>query len=150
MNNRSPIPVVVDSETALGNTIESNLPGVKVVKCWNHVINAAKRWLREHLKGTSPESPKSLEVAVYVTHLRDLFYQPDEESYKSKRDDLKGYWSMPFYEYYSQHIDPQVRILVVVFVCNVFDVNEWSREYCWTLHINILSLFTVPDHNITW
>jgi len=53
---QSPIPIVVDSETALGNAFESNLPEVKVVKSWNHVINAAKRWLREHLKGNSPES----------------------------------------------------------------------------------------------
>jgi len=135
---QSPIPIVVDSETALGNAIESNLPGVKVVKCWNHVINAAKRWLREHLKGTSPESPKSLEIAVYVTHLKDLFHQPDEESYKSKLDDLKGYWNMPFREYYSHHIDPQVRIFVFVLVYDAFDVKEWSRGNM--LHINILSL----------
>jgi len=53
---RSPIPLVVDSEAALGNIIERNLHGVKVLKCWNHVmINAAKRWLREHLKGISPK-----------------------------------------------------------------------------------------------
>ena len=66
---QSPIPIVVDSETALGKTIENNLPGVKVVKCWNHVINAAKRWLQDHLKGISSENPKSLEISVYVCHL---------------------------------------------------------------------------------
>ena len=53
---QSPIPIVVDSETALGKAIENNLPGVKVVKCWNHVINAPKRWLQDHLKGTSSET----------------------------------------------------------------------------------------------
>ena len=102
----------MDSEAALGNAIERNLPGVI---CWNHVLNAVKRWLREHLKGTLPESPKFLEISVYVTHLKNLFHQPDEESYKSKLDELKGYWSMPFCEYYSQHIDPQVRMFVFVY-----------------------------------
>ena len=48
----SPIPLVVDSEAALGNAIERNLSGVTVLKCWNHVINAVKIWLSEHLKGT--------------------------------------------------------------------------------------------------
>ena len=78
------------NEAALGKTIERNLLGAKVLKCWNHVmINAAKRWLREHLMGISPESPKSLEISVYGPHLKNLFYQPDEESYKSKLDELK-------------------------------------------------------------
>ena len=75
---------------------------------------------------------------MLYTHLRDLFHQPGEESYKSKLDDLKGYWSMPFREYYSHHIDPQVRIFVFVLVYDAFDVKEWSRGNM--LHINILSL----------
>ena len=79
-NLQSPIPLVVDSEAALGNATKRNLPGVKLVKCWNHVINVAKRWLREHLKGISPESPKSLDSSVFVTHLRNLFHQPDKMS----------------------------------------------------------------------
>ena len=110
---QSPIPIVVDSKTALGKAIENNFPGVKVVKCWNHVINAAKRWLQDHLKGTS-ENPKSLEISVYVCHLRDLFHQPNEESYRSKLDSLMSYWSVPFREYYNQYIDPQVRVLILV------------------------------------
>ena len=96
---QSPIWLVVDSEAALGNAIERNLPGVI---CWNHVLNAVKRWLREHLKGTLPESPKFLEISVYVTHLKNLFHQPDEKIYKSK---VKGYRSIPFCEYYPQDIN---------------------------------------------
>ena len=86
-----------------------------MIKSSLDVINAAKRWLREHLKGTSPESPRSLEISVYVTHLKNLFHQLDEESYKSKLGELKGYCSMPFCEYYRQHIDPQVSMFVFVY-----------------------------------
>ena len=45
-NLKSPIPTVTDDEQGVCNAIDKTLTGVIRVKCWNHIINSAKIWLR--------------------------------------------------------------------------------------------------------
>ena len=87
------IPNVVHSETGFNNAICANLAGLVLLKCWNHIINAAKSWSQNY-------GATSAEIPVYISHLRDLFHQPSEEDYKTKLDDLKQNWSLPFCEYH--------------------------------------------------
>ena len=44
----TPIPIVSDDERGICNAIDRHLTGVVRVSCWNHIINAAKVWLRKH------------------------------------------------------------------------------------------------------
>ncbi len=48
--------------------MEKYLPRVIWLRCWNHTINAVKAWLKKH--GAS-----SVEIPVYISHLRDLLNQ---------------------------------------------------------------------------
>ena len=77
---------------------------MKSLSCWNHLINAAKVWLKNH--GAS-----HAEVPVYVSHIHELLNQPSSEAYVTKLDILKRQWSKAFLEYFMSQIHPEVRIL---------------------------------------
>ena len=109
----SPVPIVVDDEAALNAAVDETLPGIHRVRCWNHIINAMKLWLRRH-------GSVSDEIPVYVSNLRDLFHQPSEEAYKNKLDELKMKWSDTFSEYYFNSIHPEVSIQHIV-LCSVHE-----------------------------
>ena len=79
----TPIPIVSDDERGICNAIDKHLTGVVRVSCWNHIINAAKVWLRKH-------GAKSVEIPVYVSNLRELFHQPTYQAYLRNMYALKG------------------------------------------------------------
>lgn len=121
----SPVPIVVDDETALNTAIDETLTGVHRVRCWNHTINAVKLWLRRH-------GAVSDEIPVYVSNLRDLFHQPSEEAYENKLSELKMKWSDTFSEYYYNSIHPEVSIpdMMLHIMCMIT-----SAKPCIILHI---------------
>lgn len=59
----SPVPIITDDEQSVCNAIDKILTGVILIKCWNHIINSVKLWLRRH-------GAKSSEIPVYVSNLR--------------------------------------------------------------------------------
>ena len=93
LNNLKPIPIVTDDEQGVCNAIDKTLTGVIQVKCWNHIINSAKIWLRRH-------GAKSAEILVYISNLRELFHQPTYQDYLHKLECLKLNWSLAFLEYF--------------------------------------------------
>ena len=100
---KSPVPIVVDDETALCNAIDEALPRVICVRCWNHTINAVKLWLQRH-------GAVSARIPVYVSNLRGLFYQLPEEAYRNKLEELKTKWSEAFLEHHYDLIHPEVSV----------------------------------------
>ena len=102
-NLKSPIPIVTDDEQGVCNAIDKTLTGVIRVKCWNHIINSAKIWLRRH-------GAKSVEIPVYISNLRELFHQSTYQEYLNKLECLKVNWSLAFLEYFEQNIHSEVCI----------------------------------------
>ncbi len=95
------VPFVTDDEKAITDSIDKHLQNVCRFYCWNHVLKAAKLWLRNH--GASSE-----EIPVYSANHRQLFHQPSEQAYSESLNSLKPLWSQSFLSHYTDHIHPQV------------------------------------------
>ena len=95
------IPIVTDDEKGVCNAVDQHLPGVVRLLCWNHVISAAKAWLKGH-------AATSAEIPIYVSNLRALFHQKSENAYEKRLLELEKKWSESFQECYRQSIHPEV------------------------------------------
>ena len=62
------------------------------------------RWLRSH-------GAASADVSVYINDLRSLFHLPSQEQYKSMLETMEKKWSAPFYEYFANNINPDIRAI---------------------------------------
>ena len=114
VNGKSIIPMVTDDEKAF-EVIESNLPRVRRLLCWNHIISCAKLWLRQH-------GATSTEVPVYISDIRDLLHQQSTSEYGCQLESLRKKWSEPFYIYYMKELDNKVSFYYSnSSYCNVFD-----------------------------
>ncbi len=100
------VPLVTDEEEGIIQAIKKYLPGVVHINCWNHVLNAAKIWLRKH-KACAEEIP------VYVSYIRELLSQPCVEKYQEKLAYFKNTWSQAFATYYMENIHPKVSALYI-------------------------------------
>lgn len=101
VNGNTHVPLVSDDERGFFDPIDLYLPNVRRLLCWNHTINAIKQWLRNH-------GAISKEIPVYVTHIRELFHQPNETDYYCKLEELKINWSESFLKYYMDEIHHKV------------------------------------------
>ena len=97
------IPMVADNEEGICQAIDEQLLNVQRFQCWNHVINAGKRWLRSH-------GAQAAEIAYYVSSLKELFHQPSEAEYTACLQKLSAKWSRLFIDYYNEHIHPEVTL----------------------------------------
>lgn len=94
-------PIVTDEEKAIVNAISEILPNVAQLRCWNHIFRDVTRWLRSH-------GAPSQDVSVYLSDLRMLFHLPTENEYSSTLASMKKKWSAPFFDYYSNSINPDI------------------------------------------
>ena len=101
VHGNTKIPMVTDDEKGFLQAIDQDLQNVHRFYCWNHVINAAKLWLRSH-------GAVSNEIPVYVSHLRNLFHQETREEYDVRLEKLKLDWSQSFVSYYMEEIHYKV------------------------------------------
>ena len=59
---KDPVPIVTDDEeVGICQAIDKFF---HQLWCWNHLINAAKAWLRSHIA-----TPENDDIPVYVSHL---------------------------------------------------------------------------------
>ncbi len=87
------VPLVTYYEKGFIGAIDEYLPKVHRFLYWNHLINAAKMWLKRHGASAS-------EIPVYINNLRDLFHQETEEKYNIRLKHVTLKWSQPFLNYY--------------------------------------------------
>ena len=100
------VPLVTDDEKGFG-AIEEHLPQVHRFFCWNHLINAAKMWLKRH------GAPAS-DVPVYIHNIRDLLHQETERDYDLRLSQLKLKWSQPFLHYFIDELHDKVKITITM------------------------------------
>ena len=67
------------------------------------MLESVKLWLRQH-------GANSDKIPIYVSHLRELFHQEAEFSYKEKLKELCEDWSKAFVDYYMQNIHKEVSL----------------------------------------
>ena len=97
---KNTIPMVTDDEKGF-DVIDSILPKVRRFLCWNHTINAAKMWLRQH--GAS-----STEIPVYISDIRELLHQASACEYECLLEQLKQKWSQPFFSHYMTTLNGKI------------------------------------------
>ena len=94
------VPLVTDEEKGF-EVIDDHLPKIRRFFCWNHIINAAKIWLKRHGASAS-------EIPVYVSNMRELFHQETEEKYVICLNQVKLNWSEPFVHYFLTELHNKV------------------------------------------
>lgn len=71
------------------------------MRCWNHLLSAARHWLRRHGASTA-------ECSVYTQDIKDLLMSLSEEAYKDMYVKLSGRWSKAFVDYFDSQLAPEV------------------------------------------
>ena len=110
------IPLVSDCEEGICQAVDLHLPNVVRLRCWNHLLNAAKRWLHSH-------GAQAREVSFYISCVRELLHQCAEKEYTSCLQKLQVQWSRAFVDYYMENIH-----------CEVSFVGANSLHYSYTIH----------------
>ena len=94
------VSMVTDEEKGF-TSIDDYLPKVCRFLCWNHIISAAKHWLKGH-------GAVSSEIPCYINNIRDLLHQKNEVEYNLQLDEIKKRWSQPFLQYFMSQIHAKV------------------------------------------
>ena len=98
---KSTHPLVTGEEKRIINDVAANLPLSPRLRCWNHLLQDVKRWLRSH-------GATSKDLSVYITNLWELFHQPTMAEYNGQLESMIHKWSTPFLENYSNEISPDI------------------------------------------
>ena len=96
-----PLPFVTDREKAIVAAIKAKLPYVDLVHCWNHLMRDVETWCKKH-------GGKSTDVAVYCQDVHSLFEAENENAYTKMLSNFGKKWDPAFYDYYMNHIDPDI------------------------------------------
>ena len=94
-------PIVTDKERSITNAITKELPGVRLLHCWNHIFRDVQLWCRKH------GAPKA-DIAIYCDDLRNLFHCLNEADYHKLLQDKREEWDAVFEDYYMKEIHPDV------------------------------------------
>ena len=97
-------PIVTDDEKGIVESIKTVLPNLKWLRCWNHLFQDVRRWLRNH-------GAPSQDIEVYIANLRKLFHKSSESEYQKELQEVSKKWSAPFGEYYAQNIHSQIMFI---------------------------------------
>ena len=94
-------PLVTDREKAIVNAMKADLPGIKVVHCWNHIFRDVRMWCRKH-------GAPAGDISLYCDHLFQLFHSPTEVEYETRLEERRQVWDSTFESYYMKEIHPEV------------------------------------------
>ena len=94
-------PLVTDGEDNIIKAINKRLPEVLSLRCWNHLLSAARHWLKKHGATTA-------ECNIYTQDINELLMSPSEDDYREMYAKLSGRWSRAFVEYFYSQLAPKV------------------------------------------
>ena len=95
------IPLVMDREAALMKALQSELPNVALVFCWNHIFKVIRRWLHQH-------GVPSSDITIYKDDVHKLFHCSSYEEYTNELENCNTRWDGEFIKYYLKEIHPHV------------------------------------------
>ena len=94
-------PLVTDKESAIVNAINSELPAVAVLHCWNHIFRDIRLWCRKH-------GAPAADISVYSEDIFQLFHSQTKAEYEKKLRERQHTWDAAFEAYYMHEIHPDV------------------------------------------
>ena len=119
-NKKELIPIVTDREKAIVAALKNQLPSLKLVYCWNHILRDIQLWCRKH-RG------KAVDVAIYSDDIYHLFQSMDNQQYESALIEYKAKWDPVFLQYYMDEIHPEVAISIGRWVLEEYGIYN---PYC--------------------
>ena len=91
--------LVTDKERAIIKAVESELPNVTRLQCWNHIFRDVRFWLRKR------KAPMQ-EITLYLDDICQMFHSASKEEYEERLEKNSKTWDSTFYEYYMKEIHP--------------------------------------------
>ena len=104
-------PIVTDDEKGIVESIKKVFPNLKWLRCWNHIFQDVRRWLRSNTDAPADN------IDVYIANLRRLFHRPLQEQYNTELEEMAKKWSASFFEYYYKNIHVEIE-----------SIARWSLE----------------------
>ena len=99
------IPLVMDREPALIKAVQSELPNIALVLCWNHIFRDIWRWLQQH-------GAPSTDITIYKDDVQRLFHCCSNKEYSDELEKSKMKWDDEFTKYDLNEIHPHVPLYV--------------------------------------
>ena len=96
-------PIVTDEEKCFVNAIAKHMESYHHLRCWNHIFQNVRRWLRDP-KRKAP----ALDTASYLKDSRVLFHLPTEDKYNEELAKMSRKWSAAFLDYYNTELAPDI------------------------------------------
>lgn len=93
-----------DHEDAFRNAIKTNFPESIVLRCWNHLFNNIRDWIKKH-------NGRRLDSKIYCNDCRDLFKCESKESYDELLSTKREYWDPAFCQYFLTYIHPDIDLI---------------------------------------
>ncbi len=94
---KSSLPIVVDKERAIINAIQTELPHMSLLLCWNHLFRDIRMWCHKH-------GAPSSDIAVYIADIKRLFHSNNAADYDKLWKSLKVDWDASFAEYFCKEV----------------------------------------------
>lgn len=99
--NRPEVIVVTDREHAIVKAIESVVPEIKHVLCWNHMLKDVEVWVTNHEGCVSDRK-------VYVNNIHSLLDSNSEQEFHNSYETLRQKWSKPFLQYFESKLKSNI------------------------------------------
>ena len=91
--------LVTDKERAIIKAVESELPKITRLQCWNHIFRDVRFWLRKRKAPTQ-------EIAVYLDDICQMFHSSTKDEYDERLEEYSKTWDSAFHQYYMKEIHP--------------------------------------------
>ena len=91
--------LVTDKEQAIIKAVESELPKITRLQCWNHIFRDIRFWL---WKKKAPVQ----EIVVYLDDICQMFHSSTKDEYNERLEEYSKTWDSTFYHYYMKEIHP--------------------------------------------
>lgn len=104
LKNKDKAFFATDHEDAFRNAIKTHFPESVVLRCWNHLLNNVRDWIKKH-------DGRQLDSKVYCSDCRELFKCESKEAYKELLSTKQEYWDTSFGQYFRTYIHPEIDLI---------------------------------------
>ena len=69
--------LVTDKEVAIREAVKIEMPGILLLRCWNHLFSNINEWIRKH-------DGKRIDQGFYLNEIKYLIKSDTKEEYEKK------------------------------------------------------------------
>ncbi|KAM8977377.1 LOW QUALITY PROTEIN: uncharacterized protein RCH25_043863 [Pelodytes ibericus] len=100
--NVSNVIIVTDREQAISQAIQSIVPEITHVVCWNHLQKDVESWVTKHQRSKT-------NIKVYLNHIFHLLDCNSDLAFEKLLKTLKNKWSFPFIDYFESELKNDIK-----------------------------------------